>query len=271
MPDAGADYVLGCRSLSMGLHERATELGAAWREALDASNESFARALNAANAVAFGGLGMPPWVQVDCATLPTVVCGRTRLWETLPAALREDLRAADRRLQPHGAPWRPQPGDVVPVSGFAAARTESTDTIVAFSLFSVIAGAGLGLRAKALGLRLHEAATQVGVTQYGNPALRIHATFGPLDVVYPRVPGHVHPDRSLVYRVRVPEDATLADLARTGRPLPISAPCSGMRIPLNEETGRRVAALQEAHGRVRILAPAHERTAAGKALVLGVG
>jgi hypothetical protein len=157
-------------------------------DVLDPAHASFFTAWNEANAAAYGGLAMPRWVQLDCATLPGVVAGFTEV----------DSAGAQTVLSGFCALPTPEPGHVVGITLFSSRR-------------------GFGARTKALGLLAHDAQQQTGIVQSDNAALSTHVKFGPLYVEQAHVAVHDKPDTTLVYRLRVPTTLTLAAMARGDR------------------------------------------------------
>lgn len=235
-------------------------------DVLAPANRVFGRLLNAANALAFQNLGMPLWVQLDCATLPSAYHGFAAPRRAVPDQLWSALLESHERAVDGDLP-RDYTG-LVPLSGFCALRTADPATISAISMFSILRGHQLGTRSKALGLLAHDAQRQIGVTQYDNAAVRIHAAFGALEVLATRAHGHSMSSRSFVYAVDVPTTERLHALFTTGMPRE-EAPLGVRLEPIDAETGQRLAARLEAGERVRILAPGHADTGDGLALVTG--
>lgn len=149
--------------------------------------EDLMRAYNVLNATAFGAKGIPlqNWVMIDLGLLPSgfllitlpraaaehaltdparPVLERERIAGVLPAVLAE----ADR-LGYDGP---------IPVAGYCASPTPDRSAWVGWSLCSAIPG--LGTVAKGLGLLAYGARTLTGVTQFYDPALRVHRKFGPM-------------------------------------------------------------------------------------------
>lgn len=183
------------------------------KDVLDDDNAGFFRLLLAGNARAFGGMGMPAWVQLDCATLPTTMVGfalpRRVAVACLGAAAVDDLcRAADVDVDVASN----VDDMLIPVAEYCALPTPEPDHVVGFSLFALVPG--LGVRAKALGLLAYGARVQTGITQTDNTALKTHTRFGPLVVVKRGVLVHTKPGTTLVYRLTVPAPSTLTALAR---------------------------------------------------------
>lgn len=223
-------------------------------DATHADQVLFARLLNAANALAFDSLGMPLWVQLDCATLPSGFHGFAVPRASLPAATWQALCGVYARLLPDGsaAALETYTG-LVPVSGFCAVRTPEPGTIVAFSLWSILRGHGLGVRTKALGLLAHRAARQVGITQYANAAVRVHTAFGPLQVVAPRAHGHTHPEASFLYALDVPSRDVLLARYADGRLPRVAPPEDARLVEIDQMTATRLS--REPAGSLTILPP----------------
>ena len=164
--------------------------------------EDLMRAYNVLNATAFGakGIPLPNWVMIDLGLLPSgfvlitlsrsdaeaAVDGGGRVAEVLPAVLAE----ADRLG--HGGP--------IPVAGYCAAPTPRRSDWVGWSLCSAIPG--LGTTAKGLGLLAYGAQTLTGVTQFYDPALRVHRKFGPMQLLAAVLDLHSVP-HTMAYRTDV--------------------------------------------------------------------
>ncbi len=236
-------------------------------DVLAPESRAFGRLLNAGNALAFDSIGMPLWVQLDCATVPSAFHGFAASREALPDPLWARLVETHARVVPDpGADRLAEYVGLVPVSGFCALRTSDPDTISAISLFSVLRGHGLGVRTKALGLAGHGAARQVGVTQYDNAAVRAHAAFGELELLATRAHGHTYASRSFVYALTVPGADVLAAL-REGHVERAAVPDGARLEAVDAEIGPRLEARLETEGAVRILPPGQARCERGLALV----
>lgn len=173
-------------------------------EVLDASSRDFFSLLNACNQVAFGGLGMPAWVQLDCCTLPGLMVGWGGPAHLIEVSTREAVRSHEPRALDIGF-W--------PYSEFCGV-TRGQDELVGVSNFSLVPRQGLGLRAKALGLWLSGARAQIGMTQWSNAAVALHCKFGPLRVLRACTENHSRPNETFVYRVFVPSDEQLLELVK---------------------------------------------------------
>lgn len=217
----------------------------------------FARLLNAANGLAFGALGMPLWVQLDCATLPSAFHGFAVPRDALGDALWAALEAEYARVRPEERSRADLEGydGLVPISGFCAVRTPDAETIVAFSLFSIVRGLGLGVRTKALGLLAHGAGRQIGATQYDNAALRVHTAFGALEILAPRAHGHARPDRSFVYRLPVPDAAVLRERIADGRRDRSGAAAGDVDEPIDADIAERLTVRMAQGGALWITPP----------------
>lgn len=252
---------------------------------LPARGARVARLLNLGNALAYGGeMGMPEWVMLDCGLLPSAFTGFCRRAADLAprarAALNERLARAEAALSPArisaerrlGVPTGPLLDDEwVPVAEFCALPTLTPGQIMGYSLFSL--EQGLGVRAKALGLALHAslgARAQLGVAQYSNTAaLRSHLRFGPLELVDPLTPLHTRAGETFIYRLEIPPEDALIDMAAGSRlrythhePHPRGAPLEERWVSA-EDVGRW------AELRARVQAGAYAAIAGARATPLG--
>jgi hypothetical protein len=173
-------------------------------EVEDAAWAPFFKLLNDTNNIAFGGdnMGMPLWVLLDCGLLPCAVTGFMVPGDQAPAAL-----CAALGIAPGEHPW-------VPVSEYCACPTLEPGCVSGFSLQSQLPGQALGMRTKALAMLAYGAHAQIGVTQFDNPAIRVHSRLGPLQITSHRPAIHTHPQRSFIYRLELPDRPTLLALAR---------------------------------------------------------
>lgn len=194
----------------------------------------FARLLNVANGLAYGGgMGMPEWVMLDCALLPAFFSGWMNPAHLLPQQLFDALNQG--RLEQENARSKIRAsveqrlgileGDLtssewVPTAEFcsiprllAQRDGEKSDQgeVVGYSLYSL--ERGLGVRAKALGLWLCGQLgikRQVGVAQWSNlSALNAHLRFGPLELIDPMTPLHTRAGETMVYRLTLPAEEAL--------------------------------------------------------------
>ncbi|MDJ0523590.1 MAG: hypothetical protein QNJ90_16085 [Planctomycetota bacterium] len=186
-------------------------------DVLDEDHLTFFRLLNAGNALAYGGLGMPDWMQLDVCTFPTAMIGFTLRRADVPADLWDRLAAKTLERWPDAAAALQAYDGLVPVSEFCGLHTPEAGTVMAFSVFSVLPGLRLGVRSKALGLILMEARRQMGVTRREGPIRRAHEVFGELHMVHDRPAPHPHAEESFVYEIAVPPAEVLDAILRTGR------------------------------------------------------
>lgn len=185
-----------------------------WVDPLKDENVAYCVALNRANSYAHdgtpepgteaGALGMPRWVLLDCCLLPTAMVGFEVPREAVPKEYAE-------RLDPSGTL------DWIAVSEYVALPSVEPGRHVGISLFSLVSGAQLGLRSKALGLHAVGSSELIGVTQYQSPGVAVHLKFGPLAIVTESVGVHSRPGETFVYRLDVPDGAVLADMASGAR------------------------------------------------------
>lgn len=153
-------------------------------EFLDCGNEpDWVSDYHAANAECFpSALALPGWVLADLFLLPSAICLLTAPGEWL---------GSDRKR----AIW----------AAYCCVPTVVPGTVMGVSLLSRRHGHGAGFVAKALGLAMHRAQRQRGLTQWENPALRVHTQFGPLKVLGPAPAQHALSGRSFAYEVALGE------------------------------------------------------------------
>ena len=171
----------------------------------DASNAEFCQILNRGNQLAFGGptdMGMPLWVMLDCAILPSAMVGFALPRQRTPQAVLDQLEVDDDYE------------GLVPISEYCACPTIGERTVCGFSLHSHIPGRGIATRTKALGLCIYGARHQIGVTQFTNPSIRVHVRFGPLEITVHRPTVHTHAEDSFVYRLALPSQAKMLEMVR---------------------------------------------------------
>jgi hypothetical protein len=169
-------------------------------DALSGEGAALAERLLLANALAFGGprpIPMPRWVLLDCALLPGAVIGAAVPKARAPGAL---IRA----LAAEGLPGEA----LLPAAAYCAAPALEPGLFVGFSLFSLVPG--LARLMKAVALVAYGARRQLGVAQYGSPALRTHAALAPLEIVRAEVPLHERASEALIYCCEVPPREILA-------------------------------------------------------------
>lgn len=220
----------------------------------DEENAEFCRILNRSNQAAFGGkesMGMPLWVMLDCAILPSAVVGFM-----LPRAyIRQELADLLELDDDYDG--------MVPVSEYCACPTVEANCVSGFSLHSQLSGQGLATRTKALALAVYGARTQIGVTQFFNPAIRVHVRFGSMEITIHRPTVHTYPEDSFVYRLNLPPMDVLLNMARGADVFGWSEIPEGVRWkfdPDSEVHQGRLAAHLKAGGRAWIIAPGWRAT-----------
>lgn len=223
----------------------------------DPENAEFCNLLNRSNQHAFGGpsdMGMPLWVMLDCAILPSAMIGYM-----LPADLVDDgiwdLLDIDDDYE-----------GMVPISEYCAALSVEPGCVSGFSLHSALSGQGIATRTKALALAVLEARTQIGVTQFNNPAIRVHARFGPMEILTHRPAVHTHPEESFIYRLELPDRDTLIEMAKGGVEFGIPERPEGTKWlfePSDEVQHLRLATHLSNGGKVWIVSPGWRGTQDG--------
>jgi hypothetical protein len=174
------------------------------------------------------------------------------MWEALLVKIESGYGAAAAgEIEGHRGP--------VPVSQYSAVPSLIPGEVVGFSLYSLLGGIGLGVRTKALALHCYGCDTQMGVSQYNNPALRTHCAFGPLEIIQPVAWAHDLATETFVYRLDV-RGVDLESLSLHGRVGSVSGLVEEgiVRVALGDETYVAVQALMDSHGRVQVAPPGHE-------------
>lgn len=173
-------------------------------------DKPFHQAYLLANALGFdnASLKMPNWVYIDCVLMQTAVVGFA-----LPKALAPEgllrLFQADPSVDFAALTY-------LPVSGQIAGFGMDGRTLVGFSLFSLrkhmtgfdVPSLGIATKAAALyAYRADRADRFLGIAQYNNKALSVHARFGKaLYIDRPTIPLHPNADLSFVYRMAIDLD-----------------------------------------------------------------
>lgn len=216
-------------------------------EVLEPSSRDFFALLNATNQVAFGGLGMPAWVQLDCCTLPGLMVG----WGGSASLLEKELQqTVQAHLSEHASALSEQ--SYWPYSEFCGVR-RGQDGLVGVSTFSLVPRKGLGRRAKALGLWLSEAKTQIGMTQWDNAATALHCNFGALRVIAAQTANHSRPKETFVYELEVPNPEHLLATLR-GEPVSLGPKLEiNERLPVSSCMGAKVKSWIDAGQEVHIV------------------
>ncbi len=211
-------YLLGYNAIARPMMDRLpAALGARFYDIFDPSCLDFYRLVNAGNCAAFGDLGMPLWVQLDCCTLPSAMIGFTLpRAQIAPDLWRRLTHHAERIFGPEAAARLDDYDGPVPVSEYCGVRAHDPDVTLGFSMFALVPAARLGVRTKALALLAYGTPRQIGTTQWNNTAVRAHCRFGPLHILEPRARTHSRPEATFVYAIDVPAPDALLDLIASG-------------------------------------------------------
>ena len=174
----------------------------------DAEQIPFHEAYLLSNSLGFSApdLKMPHWVLIDCALMQSAVVGFTRAVGDIPPELR-DYYKADPRVDLSKL-------SRLPISGQIASPSAEPGNFVGISLFSLgrhFGGdAGIGLYTKALALEVYkvrEGGTFRGISQYDNPAIKIHGRFSrSLEIEQVMVPLHPRREMTFIYKMDVDYD-----------------------------------------------------------------
>lgn len=198
-------FVLGLPRFVAPWVERSPIEGTRLLDVLAPEHAPFFHLVNRGNALAYGTLAMPAWVQLDCVTLPSAMIGFALRAGDVPAEL----------MARFGAVSIGRDG-LVPVAEYGAVLTPEDGTVVGFSLYSLLPGHRLGVRAKALALLLMGARRQVGITRREGSVRRAHEVFGSLEILADRPAVHPDAEDTLVYELVVPSVEVLEHVVRTG-------------------------------------------------------
>lgn len=156
-------------------------------------------------------LKMPHWVMIDCALMQSAIVGFTKAKSELPESLLRHYEA-DPRIDLAKL-------ERVPVSGQIASPATEKGSFVGISLFSLGRQAAndqhLGLYTKALALEVYRArqgGSFLGISQYDNPALKIHGRFSScMEIEQAMVPLHPKKEMTLVYKMKIDYDPYALD------------------------------------------------------------
>lgn len=231
----------------------------------DERHAEFCSILNRSNHEAFGGresMGMPLWVMLDCAILPSAVVGFMLPVDRTPDEIIDKLDIDDDYE------------GYVPVSEYCGCPTVEKDCVSGFSLHSHLVGQGIATRTKALALAIYGARTQIGVTQFYNPAIRVHVRFGAMEIVTHRPAVHTYPEDSFVYRLELPPKKVLVNMAKGADVFGQSDIPEGVRWefdPDNEMMQGRLAGHLQEDGRVWLIPPGWRATEEGCELPMVLG
>ncbi|NDC37565.1 MAG: hypothetical protein EBZ48_05885 [Proteobacteria bacterium] len=156
-------------------------------------------------------LRMPNWVLIDCVLMQTAVVGFMWPKAQMPVELLRFYRD-DPKIDLDSLKY-------LPVSGQVASITADHQSYFGFSLFSLgrqISGIEkLGMYSRALALEVYKLSGGgrfFGISQYDNPALRIHGRFSPaMEIYQTTVPLHPKRDMTLIYTMQIDFDPHTLD------------------------------------------------------------
>lgn len=169
-----------------------------YKNPLDLNELEFAEQIYFIEEKAFGAanMAMPRWVFYDCAVIPGFVAGFAMRTSKLPEAIRKVMRTSP------DCEW-------TPLSLFIIIPTMAKGQWVAHNLCAINSLLpekdrlyGLGFISKAFGLWYANVESCCGMTQWGNPALKLHTYYGHMEIVTAYTPVHSHA-KTITYRVQV--------------------------------------------------------------------
>ena len=247
-------YVIATQQTAF--HEKCPLPDVQFHDVMDPSSLRFYRLANAANRIAFGGIAMPAWVQLDFCAVPSALIGFAERRDQFPTELWERISTAYRETFP-GQPSVQDYEGWVPLSGYCAMFTREIGTVAGVSLYSLVTGLRLGVKTKALALACYGATRQIGLTQYGNRAVRTHTAFGDLQVLSARAPAHDYGLDTFQYVLDLPDREALSLLANGGVLPVVEGAIEKMEI-VPGKTHEALAARLEEGRSVHIAAPGWE-------------
>ncbi len=151
-------------------------------------------------------LKMPNWVLIDCVLMQTAVVGFMKPVKDIPAGFLDYYRK-DKCVEFDKLTH-------IPISGQISSIAAGGNSYVGISLFSVARDTGderaLGLYTKAMSLEVYRAratGTYCGISQYNNPAIRLHGRFtSRMEIYQPIVELHPKKDMTLIYTMHLDYD-----------------------------------------------------------------
>lgn len=173
----------------------------------DPTSRDFHEAYLLSNSLVFGGVGlkMPHWVYIDCVLMQSAVVGLAMAVDDVPEKLLQYYKD-DENINLDNL-------DYIPITGQIAALGIDGQTLIGFSLFSlrkylpqrdIPSLAGI---TKYLALSVYKAEEKdkyVGISQYDNRALLIHAAFcNKMYIDTPIAAMHPHKDMSFFYSMKI--------------------------------------------------------------------
>ena len=170
-----------------------------FKDPFDVKERLFGEMIYALDDMAFSSINLvsPRWVFYDCAILPGLVCGVACHESLLPGKAQKIFR-----LFSHESSW-------VPISLFIIVPTLRPNEWVAQNLCTLNSVLdkpdrlyGLAFISKAFGLWFANVRQCLGMTQWNNPALKIHCQYGLLELVSAYTPIHSHAN-TMTYQCKV--------------------------------------------------------------------
>ena len=211
----------------------------------------FLHLLRSLDALTFGPEGMPmdKWVFYDCAEMTGFVYGLST-----PAG---DLDDRERELL--GLP--PGYDGPVPISMYIAMPMLEPGCWLGHNLASLnrtLPDRRLGFLAtitKAMGLKAYRVEQCYGATQWASRAVRLHARFGPLDLLTAYTPAHTFPE-TLTYRFPVDDGCLRAAMGDPRAEAAIVRPAPDLHLGVEDSEGMlRLQREIEAGARFQITGP----------------
>lgn len=168
------------------------------RNPLDLNEQTFIEQIYHLEDRCFGktNLATPRWVFYDCAFVPGFAAGFAYRTSKLPEHLKKVMRTDI------SSEW-------TPLSLFIIIPTIHKGEWVAHNLCSINSLIeksqqfyGIGFLSKAFGLWYANVDQCTGMTQWGSPAVKLHSSYGHMEIIGAYAPVHTHA-KTLTYRVQI--------------------------------------------------------------------
>lgn len=170
-----------------------------YKNPLDLKELPFAEAIYQLEWKAFGDreMAIPRWVFYDCAAMPGFIAGFAQRTSSLPEIMQKLLS-----VNAETSEW-------CPLSLFVIIPTMHKGEWVAYDLCAINSLLtkeqqyyGLGFLSKAFALWYANVEQCSGMTQWGSPSLKLHSSYGHLELIGAYAPLHTHAN-TMTYRCQV--------------------------------------------------------------------
>ncbi|MBI5064898.1 hypothetical protein HZA97_01555 [Candidatus Woesearchaeota archaeon] len=189
-------YVLGSQENIKGFCMNPFGMSAHYINPLLTSSKQFVDLLIQLDGISYGDkkMGMEKWVALDCGMLPSAFVGLAKKNSSLEKSLKKKFEI-------------PENYDcLIPVSMYCAIPSAKQGLWISHSLATAEQGKGLGLLTKLLGIKIFGAKELIGIAQYDNHSVKIHAKISDLKIISALTFAHSIPEMTFVYRHEIDQD-----------------------------------------------------------------